>query len=1108
MSPNPSDLIVAINRGNAKAVDRLIAAGVSPHARVFGTTPLIEAARKGRNAIALRLVAAGADVDTIDQDGSTALYWATIGKMPKLAKAILDAPGEPLACARRILDGTDRDSGKEPPPCIAAAEAFAAEVVNGGDIALHLPMLHSCYQCFPHSWSETRESLESAICLQILRSGDEASIERLKDEARREGGIYRGDFAYAHGIAFADRHGAELRPLYPLLIERQRDGVFPLDWHLELHPERLTELAKLLLAQARARLPPLLSSFSSPARHGDATPASTALVHLLRSDDHDIHHAAAATLQALTKQGRIDLTPAAADLTSLLSDGRDAELVAELLVRQALARRPVDWDTVDSFCLHSLEDGRKGAVQALFWEWTEVAGSPELTARLARALMDEAAMVRTKAATALAEGRRLLKSFSPIGAEMLAQLVSELSVPSKACSIAELLAEYVRAEHPRAADLLSLLQASSSANESIAAGLATISRQIIEGSHVAPCSICRYLQEKVEWGEEMLSKGFATTDPPPQVALLKRLNQKQYCCPECGTYYILEEGGGSFLNAEWTNWTLHRVTGLASEAPWVRTHELIKSGDFDGLDRALLRSTDHEVRMETIETLGTQVAEGLDIVTLEPTLRELLSGAADLARTAAELLARHLIRKGEQSAMEGMLRSERPDVLLGTLYAIDHVALEKPAEVRVYLGLVRPFLKSPEERLRSCAKAILMRAGIQKEEAEATVSDATRRLESPMHEERAAAASLLCAVASEHLADIQSAVPRLAALARDKDATPSERYAAEAAVKSAGGESEHLGGISGLVERLRRGGTGDYEVQLLSQMRARGEDISPAFEALATKAGWYPLDLLKSAAIQGDDLTSAVAPLQKLVERADREPVDRMATVAARAAVGILACHYCFRKNWKEANALLSAKSGPCRDGVCEIANVLTGHVWGKQNAGGDGRRGAASALAYLSLWAERSDIIFLAFDLKLPKEVIDAILEGLLEAAKSGIDIEHFLGRLRKLGKHPLAAEVVRTVSPAPLLPVERTEWHSGRDHLRVTDTEVICWSGEGSGEAGGSCSLQDFLEGEMYNLIRSLFGTEVFRAVFNAVKSRVTPAPEARPRRRKALSGNRPGR
>jgi hypothetical protein len=1101
MTHDPGELLAAIQKGGTKAVDRLLEAGASPNTRVFGTTPLITAVCEQKNAIALRLIAAGADVDATNERGDTALYWATNKRMPDVAAAILAAPGEPLAHSRRILDSTPHDR-TEPPACIAAAEAFATAVANGADITAHISMLFYCYQYFPHSWTGTREQLEGAICLHVLRSGDGAAIKRLENEARSGDGLYRGDLAFAHGFAFADRHGAELRPLYPLLIERLGDAVYPLDIHLQAHPERLEELAGLILAQAPPRLPRLLSSFSSRSWEGDASPAAAALVRLLRSDDSDIRQAAAQALQAFTKRRVIDLTPAAAGLAVLISGGRDTELAAELLARWALGQSPADWSSVDGFCLHDLEDVRKGALQALFWEWTEGTGAPEITGRLAGALMDEAPPVRQKAGWALGEGRRLLKPFSPIALELLASLVAALTVPVKAEGVAEFLAEYVRSEHRYAAELLPLLRAASSSNGGKLVDLTTICQQIAEGRHVAPCSICRHLGDEVSWGEEMVSGGgFSNTDPPPQFARLERLNREQYRCPECGTYYTLHEGGGSFLNAEWTNWTLTRVTGLGAEAPWVQTHELIRRGDFGGLERTLLRAADPKVQMETVATLETRVVEGVDITPLEPTLRELLtgellSGTNDLARAAATLLTRHLLGKGEQlAAVEGLLGSDRLDVRLGTLYALNHAALEKPAELRSYLDMVRPFLGSDAERVRSCAEAIVWIVGLQKEEAAATVADAIRRLESPRAEERATAASILSQAAEKGVADIRPALPRLAALWHDKNATWSEKSSTERAIKHAGGEWEYLGGILGLVERLRTSGR-DNEVHTLIQMHERGEDISPAFEALATKAGSWPLLLLKRAAIQGDDLSAAVAPLRKLVQKADQEPANVFAACEARAAVGILACHYFFRNSWVELAAVLSADGEHVRGGVREIAGELEGLVWGKQCAQGERRRQAAAALAFLSVWADRSERVSLAFELELPDGVIAGILEGLLAAAKSGMDVERFSGRLRKLKNQPLAAEIVAVVKPEPLRPVERTEWHSGGDHCRVTDTEVVCWSGEGSNEVGASCSLQEFLEGKMQEGVRSGFGAAVFREVLNAVKSK-TQATRERPRR-----------
>jgi hypothetical protein len=649
------------------------------------------------------------------------------------------------------------------------------------------------------------------------------------------------------------------------------------------------------------------------------------------------------------------------------------------------------------------------------------------------------------------------------------------------------------------------LQAAPPSNR-VAAGLAATCQQIAGGTHVGPCTICRYLGQEAGWGEEMVGGRLATTPPPPSFARLERLNQTQYRCPECGAYFALHEGGASFMNSEWTNWTLTRAAGPETLPPSLQTHELIRRGDLAGVDRTLLRSPDPAVQTEALETVETQVREGLDIAVLEPTLRELLSGPPDVAQAAARALTRYLLRLRQPEAVEALLGGGS-HVQLGALNAIDRAALESPAEVGAYLGMVRRFLESDEETLQSCALAIVLKAGLEPGMAEATAADATQRLESPRSGERAAAASILSEAARQRRADIRPALPRLAALWRNETGSRSARYAAERAIKHAGGELEHLGGITGLVERLTSRGSGVDEVSTLRQMLERGEDIAPAFEALAAKAGSWPLELLKRAAFQGEDLSPAVAPLRLLTHKADRDPANILAACEARAAVGILACHYFFRESWADLTAILGSDQEYVRVGLREAVGEMAGLVWGKHPAKGARRRGAAAALAYLALGTDRSDLVSLAFDLELPEDVLGGVVEGLAAAARSGMNVERFLGRLRALRNQPLVAEIVAAVKPEPLRPVERTEWHSGRDHCQVTATEVVCWSGEGHGAVGAACSLKAFLDGEQQELVQSLLGGAVLREVLNAVRSQVATAPKPR-RRRQPPASSRPRR
>ena len=91
-------LAVAARFGDEAAVTDLLEASVNPDVEVSGhrhETPLMEAARDGYPAIALRLVRAGARIDHVDSGRETALFWAVRAGETDYARALLDAGADP-----------------------------------------------------------------------------------------------------------------------------------------------------------------------------------------------------------------------------------------------------------------------------------------------------------------------------------------------------------------------------------------------------------------------------------------------------------------------------------------------------------------------------------------------------------------------------------------------------------------------------------------------------------------------------------------------------------------------------------------------------------------------------------------------------------------------------------------------------------------------------------------------------------------------------------------------------------------------------------------------------------------------------------------------------
>jgi len=88
----PSDLVAAIIRNDARAVDALLASGADPNAAdADGVTPLMAAAsERADERIAKALIARGADVNATDRWGETALHMAVGRGDPSLVVLFLD----------------------------------------------------------------------------------------------------------------------------------------------------------------------------------------------------------------------------------------------------------------------------------------------------------------------------------------------------------------------------------------------------------------------------------------------------------------------------------------------------------------------------------------------------------------------------------------------------------------------------------------------------------------------------------------------------------------------------------------------------------------------------------------------------------------------------------------------------------------------------------------------------------------------------------------------------------------------------------------------------------------------------------------------------------
>jgi hypothetical protein len=87
-------LVLAMDGGDAGAVDRLMSQGADPNALdKYGRSAVVSAAWRGRTKIVSLLVDRGVDVDAHDGQGRTALEWAAINGYPDMAAALIAAGG-------------------------------------------------------------------------------------------------------------------------------------------------------------------------------------------------------------------------------------------------------------------------------------------------------------------------------------------------------------------------------------------------------------------------------------------------------------------------------------------------------------------------------------------------------------------------------------------------------------------------------------------------------------------------------------------------------------------------------------------------------------------------------------------------------------------------------------------------------------------------------------------------------------------------------------------------------------------------------------------------------------------------------------------------------
>lgn len=92
----------SVIRGDIEAVRLFLSAGMSPDEGYTGLPPLMEATRRGHSDIALILIEAGAEVDSKDTYGVTAMMFAAICGSDKVIERLIDEGADVNA---KDLDG-------------------------------------------------------------------------------------------------------------------------------------------------------------------------------------------------------------------------------------------------------------------------------------------------------------------------------------------------------------------------------------------------------------------------------------------------------------------------------------------------------------------------------------------------------------------------------------------------------------------------------------------------------------------------------------------------------------------------------------------------------------------------------------------------------------------------------------------------------------------------------------------------------------------------------------------------------------------------------------------------------------------------------------------
>lgn len=673
-------------------------------------------------------------------------------------------------------------------------------------------------------------------------------------------------------VPAAQAAGLELLPLLPLAARYwSRDARLALTLAVEVQPP--------LVSAVLQHVPPAREDeFLQELAFYRGQPLDAALTRLLsklESADLRVRRETARTLRAAAESGT-DLLDA--EIPFLLQG--DPKVRHDLAYAMALsAATHQDWNAVDRLLQAPSLERRTGALQAVGVAWVDLGRDLiPLATRVCRALTDSSGEVADQAEAlffrARRKGRRArperetLLSLGPGQAAPLYWLVVDR--PDLAAELAPRLPEGV---------------------------LRQACEEIAEGTHRAPCELCRNLDRVVEVTHQSLL-------PPefPLFGIEPEAEAAETQCPSCGHPYDYS------YSRQYDDMTLDETFTLARRRPQP--------------DLTRLQHPDPRIRGEAAWSVGSELAEARDWAGLA---RQLLAHPCPAVRDEALRLVEDPLPLELVEPVQGCLQHSRARALLSRHYALRE-------DYRTLSELVERF--TPEEQIE-------LLAGLPDQALEHFHEVALALLERPAVADRAV--SLL--MRSERVEPILDVIERLwtGPAARlwshlAKQRKPVERLAPQAAARLGDRECASAT-VQGLEALARRGVPLAFAIAPLCQVLERGAcpDLRAASWILKQELDRQPPDestlaalgrlaarpdqareasgRLYDAVLRGQDVTPALPGLRQAAAFANG--------LAHEFAVRALTRHWAARQQWPALADLLVSRPGLTCGELADMAGNL-----------------------------------------------------------------------------------------------------------------------------------------------------------------------------------------